>query len=100
MAAKNFGQINGPFLTGQEILLKIQEQEEADISFLVKIGISYIGNFDLDIYGHYIPQQHIKINDIDYQIGKTRMLELEDVQITSLQFEQDMPEWCYIDYEY
>ena len=100
MAANNFGQISGPFQAGQEVLLKIQEQEEADIPSLVKIGISYIGNFDLDIYGNYISQQHIKINDIDYQIGKTRMLELEDCQITSIVFQNGADNKWYIDYEY
>lgn len=98
--ANNFGQISGPFQAGQEVLLKIQEQEEANVSSLVKIGISYIGDFDLDIYGHYIPQQHIKINDIDYQIGKTRMLELEDCQINSIIFQNGADNRWYIDYEY
>ncbi len=100
MAANNFGQISGPFQAGQEVLLKIQKQEEADISFLVKVGISYIGDFDLDIYGNYISQQYIKINDIDYQLGKTRMLELEDCQINSIIFQNDADDRWYIDYEY
>lgn len=100
MAAKNFGQISGPFQAGQEVLLKIQEQEEINVSSLVKIGISYIGDFDLDIYGNYISQQHIKINDIDYQLGKTRMLELEDCQINSIIFQNGADDRWYIDYEY
>ena len=100
MATNNFGQISGPFQAGQEILLKIQEQEEANISSLIKVGISYIGDFDLDIYGHYIPQQYIKINDIDYQLGKTRMLELEDCQIISIVFQNGADDRWYIDYEY
>lgn len=100
MAANNFGQISGPFQAGQEVLLKIQEQEETNVSFLVKVGISYIGNFDLDIYGKYISQQHIKINDIDYQLGKIRMLELEDCQINSIIFQNGADDRWYIDYEY
>lgn len=100
MAANNFGQISGPFQAGQEVLLKIQEQEEINVSSLVKIGISYIGDFDLDIYGNYISQQHIKINDIDYQLGKTRMLELEDCQINSIIFQNGADDRWYIDYEY
>lgn len=100
MAANNFGQISGPFQAGQEILLKIQEQEETNVSSLVKVGISYIGDFDLDIYGHYITQQYIKINNIDYQLGKTRMLELEDCQITSIVFQNNADDRWYIDYEY
>ena len=100
MAANNFGQISGPFQAGQEVLLKIQEQEEINVSSLVKIGISYIGDFDLDIYGNYISQQHIKINDIDYQLGKTRMLELEDCQINSIIFQNGADDRWHIDYEY
>ena len=100
MAARNFGQIIGPFEAGQNVLLKIQQQENNSVNVLVKLGISYIGNFDLDIYGKYISEQHILINNIDFQLGKTRMLELEDCQITSIVFQNDANNKWYIDYEY
>lgn len=100
MTAKNFGQIVGPFEAGQNVFLKIQQQENNNINVLVKLGISYVGDFDLDIYGKYISEQHILINNIDFQLGKTRMLELEDCQITSIVFQNDVDDKWYIDYEY
>lgn len=108
MAAKNFGQINGPFQANQNILLKIQQQEEANITSLCKLGIQYTGDFDLDIsqstsdqqHKLYVPAQHVLINNIDFQIGRTRMLELEDCQITSIIFQKDVNNKYYIDYEY
>ena len=108
MAAKNFGHISGPFQANKNILLKIQQQEETEINFLCKIGIQYTGNFDLDIswqisdqqHKLYVPTQFIQINGIDFQIGKTRMLELEDCQITSIVFKNDTDDRWFIDYEY
>lgn len=103
MAAINgfFGNLQGPFLANQELFTKIQEECVNQINYLSKLGIHYVGDFDLDLEGQRQGFQiFIKINGISFQLGKTRMLELEDVQITSLQFEQDMPEQCYIDYQY
>lgn len=100
MAAKNFGHISGPFKANENILLKIQQQEETEITSLCKIGIQYAGDFDLDIYGKYISEQYILINNINFQIGKTRMLELEDCQITSIIFGNDTDDRWFIDYEY
>lgn len=100
MAARNFGQIVGPFEAGQNVFLKIQQQENNNVNVLVKLGISYVGDFDLDIYGKYISEQHILINNINFQIGKTRMLELEDCQITSIVFKNNTDDRWFIDYEY
>lgn len=100
MAARNFGQIIGPFEAGQNVLLKIQQQEDNNVNVLIKLGISYVGDFDLDIYGKYISEQHILINNIDFQLGRTRMLELEDCQITSIVFQNGVDDRWYIDYEY
>lgn len=33
-------------------------------------------------------------------MGKTRMLELEDVAITSIKFKEDIDDKIYIDYQY
>ena len=108
MAAKNFGHISGPFQANENILLKIQQQEETEIISLCKIGIQYVGDFDLDIswqisdqqHKLYVPTQYVKINNMDFQIGKTRMLELEDVQIISIVFKNDTDDRWFIDYEY
>ena len=103
MAAVNgfFGNLQGPFLANQELFTKIQEQCSGQINYLSKLGIHYVGGFDLDLEGKRQNRQiFIRINDIEFQLGKTRMLELEDVQITSIQFQQDMNQMCYIDYQY
>ena len=103
MAAVNgfFGNLQGPFLANEELFTKIQEECSSQINYLSKLGIHYVGDFDLDLEGKRQNQQiFIRINDIEFQLGKTRMLELEDVQITSIQFQQDMNQMCYIDYQY
>lgn len=96
-----FGNLQGPFLANEELFTKIQEQCSSQINYLSKLGIHYVGDFDLDLEGKRQNRQiFIRINDIEFQLGKTRMLELEDVQITSIQFQQDMNQMCYIDYQY
>lgn len=42
----------------------------------------------------------MRINGIEFQIGITRMLELEDVKVTSIQFVEDTNDLIYIDYQY
>ena len=108
MAATNgfFGQIQGPFQEGDEIFAAIQAQCKNPINYITKIGIHYPGNFDFDLNGIFWPPSnpikyaHILINNIDFQIGKTRMLELEDVQITSIKFLETTDSNVYIDYQY
>lgn len=120
MAATNgfFGQIQGPFQEGDEIFAVIQAQCKNPINYITKIGIHYPGNFDFDLNGIFWPpstetnrdtyaQVSIKLNGmsendkgIDFQIGKTRMLELEDVQITSIIFRNTTDSNVYIDYQY
>ena len=103
MAAVNgfFGNLQGPFLANEELFTKIQEQCSNQINYLSKLGIHYVGDFDLDLEGKRQNRQiFVRINNIEFQLGKTRMLELQDVQITSIQFEQDMNQMCYIDYQY
>lgn len=96
-----FGNLQGPFLANEELFTKIQEECSSQINYLSKLGIHYVGDFDLDLEGKRQNRQiFIRINDIEFQLGKTRMLELEDVQITSIQFQQDMNQMCYIDYQY
>ena len=103
MTATNgfFGNLQGPFLANEELFPKIQEQCLNLINYISKLGIHYVGDFDLDLEGQRQGRQvFIRINDIEFQLGKTRMLELEDVQITSIKFQQDMDESCFIDYQY
>ena len=102
MAAINgfFGSLQGPFQANEELFTKIQMDCKNTIRYISKIGIHYIGNTDLDIQGLRNEQVFVRINGINFQIGKTRMLELEDVQITSIQFTQNVNDSFFIDYQY
>lgn len=102
MAATNgfFGQIQGPFTQNEEVFTKIQSQCLNPISYISKIGVHFVGNSDLDLKGKKQGKYFVKMNDIQFQLGKTRMLELEDVEITSIKFTQDVNEKIYIDYQY
>ena len=96
-----FGTICGPFLANEELFTKIQEQCSNTIQYISKLGIHYVGNYDLDLEGQREGRDYIiLLNDVDFQIGKTRILELEDVQITSLKFSEDVNDSFYIDYQY
>ena len=95
-----FGTIHGPFRANEEILTKIQEQCVYPINYLSKIGFVYTGNL---VFGDFNTKIFIIINNDNnnpIQIGKTRILELEDVQVTSLKFQQDVNDRFYIDYQY
>ena len=102
MAATNgfFGNIQGPFAADEELFTKIQTDCKDTIEYISKLGIHYIGNFDLDITGTRWDPLFVRINNIEFQIGLTRMLELEDVQVTSIQFVNDVDDLVYIDYQY
>lgn len=53
MAAINgfFGNIQGPFAANEELFTKIQSECKDPIEYISKIGITYVGNFDLDLTG-------------------------------------------------
>ena len=102
MAAINgfFGNIQGPFAANEELFTKIQEECKDKINYISKLGVHYVGNFDLDISGEKWHQYFVRINGIEFQIGRTRMLELEDVEVNSIQFVEDVDDLWYIDYQY
>lgn len=102
MAATNgfFGHIEGPFAANEEIFTKIQEDCAYPIDYISKLGIHYVGDVDFDIMGETMPQHFVKINGINFQIGKTRMLQLEDVEIRSIKFLEDTDDKVYVDYQY
>ena len=102
MAATNgfFGNLQGPFAADEELFTKIQSECKDTIEYISKLGIAYVGNFDLDLTGTRWKQTFVRINGIEFQIGITRMLELQDVKITSIQFVEDTDDLIYIDYQY
>ena len=111
-----FGQIKGPFQDehGQQLNVfnLIAQQCKSPIDYINKIGIHYPVNYDLNInhnvpennaYGDHIP--FVEIGDGNnpaktFSLGKTGMLELEDVKIKYIKFISGNTINCYIDYQY
>ena len=91
-----FGMIEGPFAANEEIFTKIQEQCRYPIKYINKIGIVYTGS----IGSIKFPQIFIILNNIQFQIGNAKKLELEDVEITSIKFREDINDKIYINYQY
>lgn len=102
MAATNgfFGNMQGPFAADEELFTKIQSECKDTIEYISKLGIHCVGNFDLDLIGKRWKQTFVRINGIEFQIGITRMLELQDVKVTSIQFVENTDDLIYIDYQY
>lgn len=91
-----FGMIEGPFAADEEIFTKIQEQCKYPIKYINKIGIVYTGSLGSIKF----PGISVILNNIQFQVGQTRILELEDVEITSIKFKDDIGDKAYIDYQY
>lgn len=95
-----YGCLQGPFLANEELLTKIQADCNNVINYISKIGIHYSENFNLDINGNFFPQIFVILNGKQFQIGKTGSLDFEDVQITSVQFKQNVSNNVVIHYQY
>lgn len=81
----NFIQLHGPFKANEELINKIKENFVNSFDSIKKIGIqSEPGNICF-------------INQQDFEIGKTKILEFDKVNITSLYFKQDESENTLID---
>lgn len=91
-----FGMIEGPFAADEEIFTKIQEQCKYPIKYINKIGIVYTGSLGSIKF----PGISVILNNIQFQVGQTRTLELEDVEIASIKFKDDIGDKAYIDYQY
>ena len=91
-----FGMIEGPFAANEEIFTKIQEQCKYPIKYINKIGIVYTGSLGSIKF----PGISVILNNIQFQVGQNRILELEDVEITSIKFKDDIGDKAYIDYQY
>ena len=95
-----FGHISGPFAVDEQVITKIQEQCLYQIDYISKIGIIYNGDLNLDVNNTIFPKIIVIINDIQFQIGKTKILELEDTKINSIKFKENTNDKIYIDYQY
>lgn len=105
-----FGQISGDFKANVDIFNLIKQQHAGDlpIDHISKIGIHYPVNFNLKINPNdnsSMPSIFVSLfdqrgrNNQIFQLGKTGMLELQDVSISSIKFLSDV-ENIYIDYQY
>lgn len=72
-----FIQIRGPFTAGQDLISYIKTQYGSNFNYIKKIGIQTK------------VKNEVTINNVDFEIGKTGILEFENVQINSLSFKQD-----------
>lgn len=105
-----YGMIQSPFVQDEELLGEngriIQQCKNNTFNYISKLGIHYIGNYDLDLNppnSNYDGINHpiiVTINNMPFRIGKTRMLELEDVHITSIIFPKIDHHLIYVDYQY
>lgn len=115
-----FGQISGIFTPADENIFSLIQQQcieddnhEPIIDYINKIGINYpIQDYNPNYTGYSGPppleQNAVKeikvilgdgINSSQFTLGKTGMLELEDVIIRYIKFLQTTDN-CYIDYQY
>lgn len=106
-----YGNLQGPFEANQELfnIIKADSKYESDNSvYITKLGIHIVNNYDLKISNNF---ENILINKLfqtgpiviingkEFQIGRTGILELEDVKIDSIIFPKDIDERCFIDYQ-
>ena len=78
-----FFQLKGPFKANQDLVQLIET--ESAMSYIKKLGIQSI------------PSHKCNINNKVFEIGKTDLLEFDDVMITSLFFLQEEPESTLVD---
>lgn len=91
------GTLQGPFQKNQELFSIINRQHSGNVEYITRLGIYLRNNYDINILETPII---VSINKKDFQLGKTRALELKDVKITSIYFKQPVNDKMYIDYFY
>lgn len=84
MINDKFVQIHGPFAINEE-LTDIIKKNYPDFLYIEKLGIQST------------PDHFCSINRKDFEIGKTGILELNNVNINSLFFKQNEPDTTIID---
>ena len=112
-----FGTLQGPFQNGIDLINQIKEQHNLQSvnCSIIKLGVCIYRKFDLQLRKEPYEENYDSSYDIDnmklmqttyfmiidnknYQIGKTGILEFEDVNITSAAFSQDMDDSVYVNY--
>lgn len=80
------GQIKGPFHAGEELVTKIRDNEKAPLQRIFKIGISCSTR---DI---------LLINNNEFEIGKTAIFELDDIELSTLSFQNEKDGATFVTY--
>ena len=83
-----FNSIYSPFKKNIQIFDIIKQRHP--INYIVKIGILCKTPFNLDLAGDYYQKIIISLNNQDFILGRNGILELEDVEITSIKFKTDI----------
>lgn len=79
-----FIQVSGPFAANEDIIAKIKK-DSPNFKYIKKLGIqSKITHLCI-------------IDGKEFEIGKTEILEFNNVEVTSLSFKQDEPSSTLID---
>ena len=104
-----FGHIQGPFNANENIVDLMQNNCNKTINYISKLGICYNQNYFLDVASALDNNSWsipiiVTITDdkttSTFQIGKTGILELEDVKISSIVFSTETPSNIFIEYQY
>lgn len=86
MSNDKFVQLHGPFLANQELISIIKE----NLNYTSLVNIKHLGIQSIST--------HICcINGQNFEIGKTEILEFNEVSITSIYFKQDEPATTLVD---
>ena len=80
------GQLKGPFIAGEELFTKIQNDAAIEVSFVKHLGVQADKG------------SIISINNKNVEIGETGIYEIGNTEIKSLIFTTDMAENTIIDY--
>ena len=80
------GQLKGPFNANDELMIKIKEDAEIDVSFVKHLGVQTDIGYSIFVNGE------------EREIGKTGIYEIGNTEINSLYFKQNTDENSIIDY--
>lgn len=84
MSNDKFVQVHGPFVAYEELVDRIKENAPSFLN-IKKLGIQSYSTHECYINGQI------------FEIGKTEILEFNEVEVTSLYFKQDEPATTIVD---
>jgi hypothetical protein len=84
MVNNKFVQLHGPFAKDEDLVLLLKSNCP-EFQYIESIGIQST------------PTHILTIGEYDFEIGKTKILEFDDVQITSIYFKQNEPKSTLVD---